>query len=114
MIFASCLLAAVAVATPMGAHEFEFMKFIAEWNKSYETREEYQHRFSLWSEIDAHVREVNAPGSAHTHEAGHNVFSDWSEEEYGRMLAAKTARVAEVEEPAVQTNFGKRGHHDWR
>ena len=79
-IFASAVIATVAYAETMGSHEFEFMKYIARWNKSYGTREEYNARMERWREVDAFIKEVNAPDSEYTHTAAHNKFSDWSEE----------------------------------
>ena len=88
--FALATLAAVAVATPLPAKEFEFMKYVAKWNKSYATVEEFKHRLAQYMRLDAFIEEVNAPGSDYTHTAAHNKFSDYTEAEYERMLTRKT------------------------
>jgi len=80
------------------------MKYIAKWNKSYLTHEEFRARLARWIEADDFIREVNAPGSEHTHTAGHNKFSDWTREEYRKMLNHKLsgeAPSAPANEPIV-------------
>jgi len=54
-IFASAVLAAVTSAENLGAHEFQFMKYIADFNKSYGTREEFKFRMARWIEVEAFV-----------------------------------------------------------
>ena len=66
--------------------EFEFTKYIAQWNKQYSTREEFDLRLSRWLTTNEYIEEVNAPGSGHTHTAGHNHFSDWTQEEIDKMF----------------------------
>jgi len=39
--------------------------------------------------MDKYIKEVNAPNSEYTHEAGHNEYSTWSEEEFKKLLGAK-------------------------
>ena len=82
-IFATALLTTVSIAEPM---EFEYMKYVSEWNKSYATREEFETRMARWLEADKFIKMVNAPDSEYTHTAGHNNFSDWTEAEYKKML----------------------------
>jgi len=42
-------------AENLGAHEFQFMKYIADFNKSYGTREEFKFRMARWIEVEAFV-----------------------------------------------------------
>jgi len=65
------------------------MRFIAKWNKSYATVEEYNHRLQQYLRLDAYIKEVNAPGSEHTHTAAHNKFSDYTEEEFNKLMTLK-------------------------
>jgi len=92
--FAFAAIAAVAVATPLPAKEFDFMRFLAKWNKSYATVEEYKHRLVQFLRIDAHIAEVNRPGSEATHTAAHNKFSDWTEEEFKNLMTLKNVENA--------------------
>jgi len=39
--------------------------------------------------IDAYITEVNAPGSDYTHTAAHNKFSDYTSEEFKKMMTIK-------------------------
>ena len=89
-VFATIALVGAVTAEPTLADEFEFMAYIAKHNKSYGTRAEYYARLARWAEADAFIKEVNAPGSGHTHTAGHNRFSDWTHEEYTKMLGLNT------------------------
>lgn len=113
-IFAASLLAAVSMAEPMAAHEFSYMKYVAQWNKSYGTREEFVFRMNRWLEADAFIQEVNAPGSEYTHTAGHNLFSDYTEAEYKQMLSAP--KHFEGEAPVDETVYTDvpNGSKDWR
>ena len=39
--------------------------------------------------MDQYIQKVNAPDSSYTHKAGHNFYSDWSEEQFSTLLGAK-------------------------
>lgn len=88
------------------------MRWISEHNKVYNTVEEYTARFHRWLEVDAFVKEINHPDSGETHTAGHNKFSDWTEEEFSKMLSLDEPEVKQesnfVATPSNATSF------DWR
>lgn len=84
--FVTALLGTYALAVDLPTIELDFMKYIAKHNKSYDTREEYQFRLERFIETDKFVQEVNEPNSEYTHTAAHNKFSDWTRDEYKRML----------------------------
>lgn len=65
------------------------MRWISKHNKVYSTVEEYTARFHRWLEVDAFIDENNHPDSGETHTAAHNNFSDWTEEEFQKMLTIK-------------------------
>lgn len=69
----------------MFENELAFMKWIARWNRSYGTREEYAFRLKRWLEADAYIKEVNSDGTK-SWTAGHNKFSDWTAHEYEELL----------------------------
>ena len=79
-------MAASASATLMSSSEFDFMKWIAKYNRSYATIEEYNFRLARFLAADAYIKMVNAPNSGYSHTAGHNKFSDYTEAEFERML----------------------------
>ena len=65
------------------------MKFLARHNKSYGTREEFEMRRARYTEVSKFIAEVNHQDSVHTHTAGHNKFSDWSESQFQRLFNKK-------------------------
>jgi len=67
--------------------EQEFIQHIAEYGKSYGTKEEYQFRLALFAEKHAAIAELNAENGSFT--LGHNQFSDWTQDEYKRLLGYK-------------------------
>ena len=68
-----------------------FMEYMAQYNKSYVTREEYNDHMSNFGAMDDYINKVNAQGSGFTHQAGHNKFSDWSRSEFKKLMGAKHA-----------------------
>ena len=85
--FAFATLAAVAVATPMSAVEYDFINYVATHGKSYGTTEEYAFRFAIFAEKDAEIKLQNAEQSAYR--LAHNKFSDWTAQEFKRVLGYK-------------------------
>jgi len=63
------------------------MQYMSQFNKSYSSTEEYRLRLDRFTQNDNFIAEVNHPDSGHTHTAGHNKFSDWTEEEYKGLLS---------------------------
>jgi len=80
-----------ALATVLGAAnalntvEFEYMNYMAMFNKQHTDVEMFQVRLENFQFVDAFIQEHNASNGA-TYTAGHNQFSDWSEAEYKSML----------------------------
>jgi len=67
--------------------EREYVQHLAEFGKSYGTKEEYQFRLALFAEKHAAIAEHNAQNGSFV--LGHNKFSDWTHEEYKRLLGFK-------------------------
>jgi cathepsin F len=67
--------------------ENDFIQHIAEFGKSYGTKEEYQFRLNLFAEKHAAIAANNAENGSFT--LGHNQFSDWTQDEYKRLLGFK-------------------------
>ena len=72
--FALALFGAVATAKTMSHLDYDFMRYISNHNKFYETVEEFEMRKDLFEEVDAFIRGVTSK----TYRAGHNKFSDWN------------------------------------
>jgi cathepsin L len=79
-----------ALATVLGAAnalntvEFEYMNYMATFNKQHTDVEMFQVRLENFQFVDAFIKEHNASNATYT--AGHNQFSDWSEAEYKSIL----------------------------
>ena len=71
----------------IGNIEYKFMQHIAQWAKQYESLEEFNARLQIFAERDAIIEEINAAET--DFQLGHNMFSDWSREEYRSMLGAR-------------------------
>ena len=68
--------------------DYDFMRYVSQYSKRYETVEEFNARQEQFAETDAHIHRVNEDPSS-THKAAHNKFSDWKKEEMDRMLGEK-------------------------
>ena len=88
----SKLLAAVGMKNGqdqlMTAQDYEFMRFVTEYGKTYGTVEEFNFRSALFKETLAHIEEQNASGN-NTHTLGLNHMSDWTDSEYNKLLGYK-------------------------
>ena len=80
--------AAVAgMAAAIDVHELEFMNYTAKFNKFYLQLELFEQRMSNFVRADKIIKEHNATEANYT--LGHNQFSDWTEEEYQKILGFK-------------------------
>ena len=90
--FAAVLGAANALSTV----EFEYMNYMAQYNKVINDVEEFTTRQANFAKVDAYIKEHNASNATYT--AGHNQFSDWSDAEYksilGYVRGEKSVRAA--------------------
>jgi len=96
--------------------ENEFIEWIARFGASYGTRAEFEFRLATWMEVDAYVKEVNAPDSRFTHEAGHNHLSDRTRAEYKKILATMEMEANDFEDaaPVVEAAVPNSKNVDWR
>ena len=62
----------------------QFMSYVSAFGKNYGSVEEYEMRFAQFQKSDEEVRSHNA--GAHTYEKGHNHMSDWTDEEFEKLL----------------------------
>ena len=68
--------------------DYDFMRYVSQYSKRYETVEEFNARQEQFAETDAHIHRVNEDPSS-THKAAHNKFSDWTWEEFNAVLGLK-------------------------
>ena len=70
--------------------EIQFNNFVAEHGKNYQNDQERNFRKTIFEESLKKVNEHNASGKSWT--LGINKFSDWTKEEYKRMLGFRSTR----------------------
>jgi C1A family cysteine protease len=116
MKFALTTLLTAFAAANVDEVEFEFMQWAAKHGRNYTTVQEFQTRMATWLEMNEFILAINHPDSGFSHTAGHNKFSDWTEEEFSSLMTEKepmnaTPTVTHVvsDEPIV-----KYGNVDWR
>lgn len=82
--FAAAAIAGLVAATPMTDMEFKFINYVAKFNKSYGTKEEYNFRMEQFAKKDVAMAEENAAQNSYV--LAHNKMSDWTEAEYKNIL----------------------------
>lgn len=86
--FIATLLAAVTSAEQlMTTLDYDFMRYVTQHGKFYDTVEQFNMRKELFSESDAFVKMANSRGTKYV--AGHNKFSDWTQEEKDALVGLK-------------------------
>jgi C1A family cysteine protease len=99
------------VITP---EELAYMKYVTEWGKSYGTKAEFKFRLDQFKQTMRKMAE-HQTNDAHTSTVGLNQFSDWTHEEYKRLLGYKhvekngEAEVLSVENLADSINWVTKG-----
>jgi len=77
--------------------DYEFMHWVAKFNKIYASIEEYETRFVEWAKNDAFIKERNSRRGS-LYRAGHNMFSDFTEKEYKNMLGFSSHELPPISE----------------
>ena len=91
----------IAVAYPAEGpsrlrRDYDGMRFVANWGKSYGTKAEYKFRQKIFETKDKELQEINSDPT-NTFTVDHNKFSDWTAEEYGRLLGYRADDKLELE-----------------
>jgi C1A family cysteine protease len=97
------------VITP---EEYQYMQYVTEWGKSYGTKAEFKFRMAEFKKKMAFIAEHNS-NDAKTHTVGLNQFSDWTQEEYKRLLGYKAELKKANNAPHLVPNPNSTGK-DWR
>lgn len=99
--------------TPISVVEQGFIKHLADYGLSFGTKEEYEFRLGVFSQIDQEIQAANANPDK-TAILGHNKFSTWTKEEFKKMLSyngpqewEEGTEFAELPEPTLD-------QVDWR
>lgn len=85
--FALTLFASLAYAEVLTKHDVEFMRFITKHSRSYKDAGEFTWRKMQFMAKDAIYEQHNATSTTST--VGHNEFSDWTAEEFQKILGFK-------------------------
>merc|ERR1712166_841532 len=98
-VFAVAAIGAVSALEGTSQQQFEFMQFIANHGKSYQTAKEFGIRFARYVLADAYIVANNANPKS-THVASHNPLSDSTEKEFTKMLG--TSEKSESDHSALE------------
>jgi C1A family cysteine protease len=83
--------------------DYKFINYVAQFGKSYATKEEYAMRLSQFALKEATILEENAAQSSYV--LAHNKFSDYTEAEYKKMLGLKkNPMVVDAAPEKIQPN----------
>jgi cathepsin L len=93
--FAALALASVASATVMNNNDYYFMRYIVEFNKGYDTVEEFNMRKANFIKAHEEIAELNQQNTNLS--VAHNKFSDWTEEEYKKMLGLRNMSLPNIQ-----------------
>jgi C1A family cysteine protease len=100
--FAVATLTALVAATPMTDIEYRFINYVAKFGKSYGTKEEYSFRLEQFANIEAAIQQSNASEASFV--LGHNKFSDYTHDEYKKMLGYKAVTTTETADEIVSND----------
>ena len=77
--FAASLLAAASAA--INTEELDFLKYMVEYGKSYESKTEFGEHLAAWAKTEAFIRSHESSYS----EMKHNKMSDWTDEQWAMI-----------------------------
>ena len=112
--FVIAALGAVVSAEELTAEFLHYINYVAKYNKSYDSVAEFDMRKDLYLKTHAFIEETNRSGNS-THVAGHNKFSDWTEEEFKSVLnGRKSQQLPDFVEMKVPELADTPESVDWR
>ncbi len=98
--FAAALAGTAVSAEMMTQMDYDFMHYISKFNKIYKSIEEYKMRIVEFKKRDDFIKEANSR-YGRSYKAGHNKFSDFTDEEFDKMLGIRMPHTDEAEEDFV-------------
>lgn len=117
-------IAIVAIVAALGAlfisysnspTDIEYQEFIAQFGRNMASTEEYSFRRDIFYKNLKKIEEHNAKGKSWT--LGVNEYSDWTDEEYGRLLGLKNSHGQNSNLPLFKSknnNLSTDDDIDWR
>ena len=79
--------ATLSVASAIHTFEVEYMNYLAQFGKNLNSIDEFDARLQIFKATDLDIAMINEHQDSWV--AGHNQFSDWTNEEYKSMLGLK-------------------------
>ena len=92
------------LSTPLSVAEREFINFIAEHQRSYGTKEEYQYRLEKFADNFNYIQDFNANNEET--ELGINMFADLTEYEFSQRLGKKSSPFESEDDSEVEIHEG--------
>jgi C1A family cysteine protease len=90
-----------AATSALSQTQINFMKWVVDHQRSYNTVEEYTFRYKQYLMKDAKYKAMNKILTTST--VGHNDFSDWTDEEFQNMLGYKAEEGRELKTKKLAT-----------
>lgn len=100
VVAAASLALVFMTASPVNKDDAAYEAFIGEYGRNFASTEEYNFRRDIFLQSLKKVEEHNAKGLSWTYAI--NKFSDWTEEEYQRLLGLKKMRNSNSNLPIIQ------------
>lgn len=96
----------------MAPSDYEFMRYVTEYGKQYETRSEFDLRAGIFAENLKTIEEHNSSGA--TFQLGLNHLSDYTESEYKQMLGYQpNLKPLTSAEPVLLSEEGLEAEVNW-
>ena len=92
MMKAFTLALAIGAVSAVSETEYKYVQYMAKFGKAIRTLEEFDLRVRLFTAMDRVIEETNAGDNKFT--LGHNKFSDFTKEEYSKMLGFKQSNLS--------------------
>jgi len=103
------VLAAAASSTVLNSNYMEFVQYVAEFGKHYGTTEEFEFRMNTFADNMEKIKSFKSETST----VGKNIFSDYTENEYKRLLGFR-AQDAKAYKNVVELPHSNADSVDWR
>jgi hypothetical protein len=77
------------LSTTVGPIEQEFVRYLAQHQKNYASKEEYTRRLAIFTKKFIGIMKHNNSNEKKSYSVGTNPMTDWTDEEFSKMLGYK-------------------------
>ena len=88
-----------AAASALDQVYLDYLNHIARFGRQFSDEREFGQRLMRFMESDNHIRKVNASDASY--KAGHNQFSDWTDDERKAMLGSRRQEAPATTAPVT-------------